>query len=129
MDDGTMKAQVSQTHGSTEITLDKDRIPIHYAIQNPDVNVTMDAQYTPSPKPAPGDLRRLTELDVTQQRGTSTARYEAILDYQPVGEFYVPQHVTFNVIGSFSVGMDFSGCSASKGTPAVDDGLPKIRVH
>jgi len=46
-----------------------------------------------------------------------------------VGEFYVPQHVTFNVIGSFSVGMDFSGCSASKGTPAVDDGLPKIRVH
>ena len=129
LDDGNVKAYVTQAVGSTEITVDKDRIPIHYSFEYPAMNVLIDAHYTPSPKPVAGDLRRLTELDVSQKRGATTRQYEAILDYQPVNEFYVPQHVTFNVVGEFSIGMDFSGCSAIKGAPAPDADLPKIRAH
>jgi hypothetical protein len=129
LDEGSVKAYVTQSMGSTEMTIDKDHIPIHYAIEYPAMNVAIDAHYTPSPKPVAGDLRRLTELDVSQEQGATSRKYEAILDYQPVGEFFVPQHVTFNVIGVFSVGMDFSGCSATKGTPASDTDVPHIRVH
>jgi hypothetical protein len=129
LDDGTVKAHVTQSVGSVEFTIDKDRVPIHYAIEFPAMNAMIDAHYTPSPKPVTGDLRRLTELDVSQQKDATTRKYEAILDYQPVGEFFVPQHVTFNVVGEFSVGMDFSGCSATKGAPAADTELPHIRVH
>jgi hypothetical protein len=129
LDDGSVKAHVIQSVGSTEITIDKDDIPIHYAVEYPSMNVLIDAHYTPSPKPVAGDLRRLTELDVSQQQGATSRKYEAILDYQPVGEFFVPQHVTFNVVGEFSVGMDFSGCSATKGTPVSEGDQPRIRVH
>jgi hypothetical protein len=129
LEDGNVKSYVTQAVGSTEITIDKDRIPIHYSIENPAMNVIIDAHYTPSPKPVAGDLRRLTELDVSQQRGASTRNVEVILDYQAVDEVNVPQHVTFNVVGEFSIGMDFSGCSATKGAPPPDADLPKIRVH
>ncbi len=129
LEDGSVKAYVTQAMGSTEITIDKDRIPVHYSIENPAMNAIIDAHYTPSPRPIAGDLRRLTQLDVSQQKGASTRNVEVILDYQAVNEFYVPQHVTFNVVGGFSVGMDFSGCSATKGVPAADADLPKIRVH
>lgn len=129
LEDGSVKAFVTQSVGSTEFTIDKDHVPIRYAIEYPAMNVLIDAHYTDSPKPVAGDLRRLTELDVSQQKDATSRKYEAILDYQPVGEFFVPQHVTFNLVGEFSVGMDFSGCSATKGTPAADTDAPHIRVH
>jgi hypothetical protein len=120
LDDGRIRARISQAAGHTEITIDKDHIPTHYSVENPAMKATIEAHYTASPKPVPGDLRRVTELDVSNHMGTSTMNVEVILDYQAVDEFYVPQHVTFNVVGAFSIGMDFSACSASKGAAGAD---------
>ncbi len=115
LDDGQLKTYTSSAGGSIEVTVDKEHIPTHYSVNSPAMRATIDAHYTPSPTPVPGDVRRLTELDVSNQMGASTLKVEVILDYQAVDVFYVPQHVTFNVVGAYSVGMDFSGCSATKG--------------
>ena len=120
LEDGNTKAYTSGGGFTTEMVLDKDELPTHYSVENPAMTGTIDAHYTPSPKPVPGDLRRITELDVTQQMGTSTINVDVILDYQAVDEFFVPQHVTFDVVGAFSIGMDFSACSATKGAAAPD---------
>ena len=119
LDDGGVKAHLSQGAGQTEITIDKDHLPTHYAVNNPAMNGTIEAHYTTSPKPVPGDLRRLTELDVSNLLGAKR-NVEVILDYQPANGFYVPQHVTFNVVDVSSLGMDFSGCSATKGDASSD---------
>ncbi len=114
LDDGQVKTYTSYAGGGIEVTVDKDHIPTHYSVNIPAMKARIDAHYTPSPTPVPGDLRRVTELDVSNQMGTGTMNIEMILDYQAVDGFYVPQHVTFNVVGVYSIGMDFSGCSATK---------------
>ncbi len=120
LDDGNIKAHVSQGASDTEITIDNNHVPTRYSVDAPGMKTTIEAHYTPSPKPIAGDLRRVTELDVTNQTGTGTMNVEMILDYQAVDVFYVPQHVTFNLVGAYSVGMDFSGCSDTKGDAGSD---------
>lgn len=36
------------------------------------------------------------------------------LDYQPAGDFFIPKNVTFDVVGAYSIQLEFSGCSASR---------------
>ena len=78
------------------------------------MNGTIEPHYTSSPQPTPGDLRRISKMDVTEQIGTSTINTNLTLDYQEVNGFNIPKHVSFDLVGAYSLSFDFTGCSALK---------------
>ena len=111
---GGTKVYVSSQNTNVVMTVDKESIPTHYTLDNPALNGTIDLHYIPSPKPVPGDLRRISALDVSEHIGTSVFNVRLALDYQTVDGFHVPGHVSYNLVGAYSLSMDFSGCSVSK---------------
>jgi len=116
--DGGVKAYFSSQNANLVISTDKDRTPTHFTMDSPAMNGTIDLHYVSSPKPVPGDLRRISSMDLTEQIGNSTINAKLSLDYQAVGGFYIPRHVSYNVGGALPLSMDFSGCSVSKGATA-----------
>jgi hypothetical protein len=112
--DGTAKIYTSSQGISVVFTVDKEGLPIHYLLDSAEMKGTMDLQYTPSPHPAPGDLHRISGINVDEQMGSSTMKVNISLDYQAVNTFYVPQHATFDLVGAYSIKLTFSGCSASR---------------
>lgn len=94
------------------VTLDKEFTPTHYVLDGTAMKGTFDLHYVVPPNPVPGDLRRISSMLVSEQIGTSNFNVDVELDYQPAGKFNVPQHVTFSLIGAYSVKMDFEDCSA-----------------
>lgn len=112
--DGKVKAYISSQNINLVITTDKDRAPTHYTLNSPAMNGTIDFHYSASPKPVPGDLRRISSMDISEQIGNSTINVKLSLDYQAADGFYIPKHVSYDVGGAYSLSMDFSGCSVSK---------------
>lgn len=112
-------AKVYSSAGDTKVvmTVDGESTPTHFTMESPAMNGTIDPHYVASPKPIPGDLRRISGLDVTEQIGTSTMSVKLTLDYQEVDGFYVPKHVAFDIAGAYSLPLEFSSCSASKDLP------------
>ena len=105
----------TNTNGmEVDFDLDKDSAPTHYTIDSTLMKGTIDLEYTPSPNPVPGDLRRLTSAKVNETIGTSSMNVILNLDYQPAGEFDVPNHVSFDLVGAYSVDMEFANCTATK---------------
>jgi hypothetical protein len=115
---GGVKVYFSSQNTNLVITADRDYTPLHYALESPAMNGTVDLHYEPSPKPVPGDLRRISSMDLTEQIGSSTMNIKLSFDYQTVDGFYVPRHVSYNLGGAYSLSMDLSGCSAPKGALA-----------
>jgi hypothetical protein len=115
---GGTKVYSSSQNSKVVITVDKENTPTHYTFDSPAMNGAIDLHYVPSPKPVPGDLRRISSIDVTDHIGSSTINVELSLDYQVVDGFYIPRHVSDNLAGAYSLSMDFSGCSVSKGAIA-----------
>lgn len=97
------------------ITIDKENVPTHYVFDSPAMNGTIDLRYAPTPKPLPGDLRRISRMDVSERIGTSALNVKLGLDYQAVDGFYVPWQVSYDLGGAYSLAMEFSSCSASRG--------------
>jgi len=116
--DGGAKVYSSSQNINVVIITDKERTPTHYTLDSPAMNGTIDLRFISSPKPTPGDLRRISSMDLTEQIGNSTMNVKLSLDYQAVGGFYIPRHVSYNLGGAYSLSMDFSGCSVSKGAAA-----------
>jgi len=116
--DGGAKVYSSSQNANVVITVDKENTPTHYTLDSPALNGTIDFHYIPSPKPIPSDLRRISSMDASEQIGTSIINVKLALDYQAVGGFYIPGHVSYNVGGAYSLSMEFSGCSVSKGAIA-----------
>jgi len=87
---------------------------MHYTLDSPAMNGTIDLHYVSSPKPVPGDLRRISSMDASEQIGNSTMNVTLSLDYQAVDGLYIPSHVSYNIGGAYSLSMDFSGCSVFK---------------
>lgn len=113
--DGGATIKVIDQSGSLVLTTDKDYVPVHYTFDTPALKGTIDSEYTASPNPVPGDLRRINTMKVSEQFGTSMSVNMSLdLDYQAVGGIYIPQHVTFDLPGAYSVKMAFSGCSVSR---------------
>lgn len=111
---GALKIYTSGGGANTVISVDKDFSPTNLTVDAPSMKINMDMQYHPSPKPAPGDRRRLSNIDVDEQIGTSNIKAGIGFDYQSAGDFFVPQHILFNVPGAYSVKMTLSSCTASK---------------
>jgi hypothetical protein len=109
------------SHGdgiSAATTVDKNFLPTFYKVESPTMNATMEPSYLPSPRPIPGDLRRVSSMRVTEQEGDSIVKVETNLDYQDVDKFHVPWHVKDSEVGTYSISMDFTECSANQ-SPAV----------
>jgi hypothetical protein len=115
---GEVKVYFSSPNTNLVITADRERTPTHYRLDSPAMNGTIDLRYVASPKPVPGDLRRISSMDLSEQIGNSTMNVTLDLDYQAVDEFYIPKHVSFGIAGAYSLSMDLSGCSVSKGAIA-----------
>jgi hypothetical protein len=113
-------ATVSSSGGGEHvvITVDREAKPTHWVLDGPAMKATIDAHYTPSPDPTPGDLNRISSMGVVQNIGTSTMSVELSVDYQPVSGFYIPKSVVFGITGAYSISMEFSGCSVTKTPPA-----------
>lgn len=110
---GSEKVYATDPNIHTVITVDKDGLPANYALNGVGMSGTIDAHYTPSPHPVPGDLRRLSGVDVNEHIGASTMKVSLTVDYQPVDTYFVPREVSFNVIGAYLMTMNYSACSVT----------------
>jgi hypothetical protein len=115
---GGVEVHSSSREVDVLITTDKEWTPTHFMLNSPAMNGTMDLHFVSSPKPVRGDLRRISSMDVTEKFGTSTINVGLSLDYQEVDGIYIPRHVSYDLVGAYSLSMDFAGCSASKGATA-----------
>lgn len=114
---GGIKVYSSSQNTKVVITADEEDTPTHYTLESPAMNGTIDLHYVTSPNPVPGDLRRVSSMDLTEQIGASTMNVKLSLDYQSVDSFFAPRHVSYYLVGAYSLSMDFSGCSIPK--PAI----------
>jgi hypothetical protein len=112
--DGSTKVYESDPNAYVIMTVDKHGTPIHYAMQSPAMNGTVDPRYTPAPHPVRGDRQRITSVDAVQQAGASTTHVQVTVDYQPLESYFVPRHVTYGLVGAYTMTMDFTGCSVAK---------------
>jgi hypothetical protein len=115
LSNGGVQVSISSQNTKVVIITDKDETPTHYTLDSPAMNGTIDLHYDSSPNPIPGDLRRVSSMDVSEQIGNSTMKINLSLDYQKVDEFYIPRHVSYNLSAAYSLSMNFSVCSVSKG--------------
>jgi hypothetical protein len=111
---GALKIYTSSGETSTVIAVDKYFSPTNLVVEAPSMKINLDMQYLPSPKPTSGDLRRLSNIDVDEQIGASNIKAGIGFDYQSAGDFFVPQHILFNVPGAYSIKMALSNCTPSK---------------
>jgi hypothetical protein len=112
--DGGVKVYTSSQNINVVVTADKESTPTHYTLDTSAMRGTIDVQYAASPRPVPGDLRRISSMDLVEQIGTSTMNVKLSLDYQAVDGIYIPSHVSYTMVGAYSLSIDFSGCSVSK---------------
>jgi hypothetical protein len=112
---------ITEPNANLILTVDKEHLPVHYASDSPAMKATFDLQYTPTPNPVPGDLNRLTNMNSSVQFGASTVNLKATISYQTVGGFHIPEQVIFGLGPSYSVVMNFSGCSVSQEISAAPE--------
>lgn len=115
---GGAKVYSSSQNSNVVITIDEEHAPTHYILDTPVIKGTIDVHYVPSPTPAAGDLRRISGMDVSEKMGASNFNVKLGLDYQEVDGFHIPGHVSFDLVGAYSLSMNFSKCTASKGAIA-----------
>jgi hypothetical protein len=111
---GGANVHMSDHDTKVDMTVDKESAPTHYTLDSPAMKGTIDLHYTPTPNPVPGDIRRISSLDLSEQVGTSIMNLGLSLDYQVVDGFFVPKHAAFNISGAYTLNMEFTGCSVSK---------------
>lgn len=116
--DGSTKLYASDPNNRTIITVGTDGTPTEFTFATAAMSGTIDSHYVPSPHPAAGDLRRLSSIDVDDHIGASSMKVTVSLDYQPLDTYFVPKHVAFNVIGAYTLAMEYSGCSVISGAEA-----------
>lgn len=115
--DGTTKIYESDANNKVVIDLDSNKTPTHYAFDTTAFKGVFDLKYVDSPKPSAGDLRRMSSAHILANIGASSFNVEIRMDYQPVDGFFVPQHVTYDIVGAYAVSVEFIGCSTIKPPP------------
>lgn len=112
--DGTTRLYESDKDSKVVITLDKNHAPTQYDFDTPVAKGEFDLQYVPSPNPVPGDLRRISSLHINSKIGESSFNVVIGMTYQAVDEFFVPRSVNYEIVGAYSIALEFSGCSVLK---------------
>ncbi|HYA17237.1 MAG TPA: hypothetical protein VEF06_07215 [Bryobacteraceae bacterium] len=98
----------------TLASLDQDFLPNQLELHSAVMNGTMDFHFSASENPQPGDLRRITGLDVSQQVASSSMQIKIDLDYQRVDGLAIPHRVSMGLGRGMTVGMELTGCSVSR---------------
>ncbi|MDR3740544.1 MAG: hypothetical protein P4L40_16130 [Terracidiphilus sp.] len=111
--DGGVKASVNSGGMKIHFVVNKDGTPVQYDFEGGVMKGLVDLTYTPSPKPTPGDLRRIEEMKIDEQIGASSFKLNTKLDYQEVGVFSIPKSVAFAMLGAYTFNFQFAGCTAS----------------
>jgi hypothetical protein len=114
LSDGSANIDVSSQNTNLVLTVDKSGSPTHWALESPAMKATIDPRYVTSPKPTPGDLRRISSVKVAERIGESSMNVQVDLDYQEADGFFVPKSASFDLLGAYSVTMEFLGCSTTK---------------
>ena len=109
--DGGASVETSTGSIKVNMTVDKNGLPTRYAVEMGTTTATMEPHYANSPQPRPGDMRRVSELDVTQEIGANKMVVQENIDYQPVESYFVPQHLRVTVGGALTIPLEFSDCS------------------
>jgi hypothetical protein len=109
--DDTVKIYAVDPNTHTVITVNNDGLPTQYTFDGAKMSGTIDAHYMPSPHPGPGDLRRISGIDVDEHIGSSSMKVSLTVDYQPLDTYFVPRNVSFDVIGAYTMAMNYSGCT------------------
>jgi hypothetical protein len=112
--DGTIKVFQSDPNSKIGISLNKNSEPVHWDVDTPAYKGAFDLDFVDSPSPAPGDLHRLSKLHIVTNTGASTMNVLISLDYQPVDGVNIPHHVTYDIVGAYSISLEFIGCTVSK---------------
>jgi hypothetical protein len=99
---------------TSEVQVDKDLVPTTIHVNSPAMKAQLGLQFTPPPNPLPGDLRRLTDIDGNFSIGTTIMHFRYGIDYQTIGGFHIPQHVSINVGGAYTLSIELIGCSVSQ---------------
>ena len=94
--------------------LDGDFLPVKLFLNLPAFIMELSVHYSPSPAPHPGDLMRVTSIDVVKRSGTSVSNSNFLITYQPIGGYWIPAHLDLGMVGAYSVPIDLIGCSVSK---------------
>lgn len=108
-------AKVLDTSGGTRIQfiLDQEGAPTHYDFDAGAMKAAVDLKYIPSPKPFPGDLRRIEEMNLDETIGESRMKVDMKVGYQEVSNFNIPRDVSFSILGAYTVDLTFFNCKAS----------------
>ena len=105
-----------QDQGISAITtIDKDFTPTRMKIDSPATKASIELHYIASPRPTPGDLRRVSELRATHILAESTLRIDIALDYQDVDNIHVPRHVKLTQVGAYFLDLELHDCSVNQG--------------
>lgn len=112
--DGGATVDTKQAGMEVLMTVDKDGVPGHFKVDSPATKGEMEPHYAGSPQPAPGDLRRIVGLDVTQEIGTTSMQVKEIMDYQPLDKYFIPDHLRVTVGGAMSIPMEFTDCTIAE---------------
>jgi hypothetical protein len=115
-------------HGSDHgakmtVEVDSDNVPAKLSMDSGAMKVTAEFHFAPTQVPAPGDLRRLTFLDYSNQIGTNMINGRISIDYQNVEGFNVPRHLSVGSGGAFALPIELVNCSVAK--PAASGAEPK----
>ena len=117
--DGTSKIFESDENNKVEIALDKNFAPAHWSFDSPAFKGAFDLEFKDSPTPVAGDLRRLSDLHVVTNTGANTMNVQIKLNYQSVDGVNIPQHVTYDIVGAYSISLEFIGCSIAKNPDSI----------
>jgi len=99
---------------SVTTEVDSDNVPTKVFVDSPALKATFGLRFAAPQNSTPGDLRRLTSLDFSEQIGTTNLNGSLSMDYQTIQGVNIPRHVSFGIGGAYSTPMEFVGCSVTK---------------
>jgi hypothetical protein len=111
--DGGVQARALSGGMKLVLKVNRDGTPGHYEFDGGSIKGAVDMNYAASPNPVPGDSQRVTGMKIDEQIGASIVKIAIALDYQDAGDFRVPKGVSFGMVGSYTVNLQFAGCKAS----------------
>ncbi len=108
---------VKMTTGSAKVSVDMDKAYLitGFSLESPQMNAEVKSQF----KPGDDGLLRLRNIDETMAMGSSKMVVNVGLDYQKVGLYDVPHHMSMGMPGSFNFDYTLTDCEVNKTKPAV----------
>jgi hypothetical protein len=103
---------VTARSGTLRLTLDSDAL-VRRVISQSGHDTGLTLSYKAPATPQPGDLLRLSGMDVDQSAGTSHVRVIMSWDDQDVAGVHIPHRVSVALPGAFEVPITLSACTVT----------------